>query len=356
VTLASHDPDGPDRDGRKSGIVVIAAADASRQDGRMQPRLVVIPIFDGVQSLDVTGPLEVFTEAADGVARYRPAADPGYRVITASVGGRQIQTSSGLGLMPATDLRHVLPAEIDTIIVPGGPRTECLSPEIAGWLRRGAPPARRVASVCTGAFLLAEAGLLTGKRATTHWAFGADLARRFPDVCVDTEPIFIRDGAIATSAGVTAGIDLALALVEEDIGRDAALAVARSLVVYLRRPGGQAQFSAHLRAQSAQRAPLREVQQWISEHPGADLSVPALAAKAGLSARQFARAFAAETGVPPGKHVAAVRLEAAQRMLADSGLGVAQVARACGYGTPEAMRRAFVHALGVPPVSYRSRF
>jgi transcriptional regulator GlxA family with amidase domain len=322
----------------------------------MQARLVLIPLFDGVQSLDVTGPLEVFSEAADYVAKYGPAADPGYRVITASSGGRQVQTSSGLGLIPAEDLRRVPPAEIDTVIVPGGPGTDCLSPELAGWLRRCAPLARRITSVCTGAFLLAEAGLLTGKRATTHWAYGTDLARRFPDVTVDTEPIFIRDGVIATSAGVTAGIDLSLALVEEDIGRDAALAVARGLVVFLRRPGGQAQFSAQLRAQSAQRAPLREVQQWISEHPAADLSVHALAARAGLSARQFARAFAAETGIPPGKHVAAVRLEAARRMLEDSGLGVEQVARACGYGTSEAMRRAFVHALGVPPASYRSRF
>jgi len=322
----------------------------------MQARLVVIPLFDGVQSLDVTGPLEVFTAAADYVAGHGSGTDPGYRVVTASLGRRQVHTSSGLGLTPAEDLRRVGSAKIDTVIVPGGPGTDWVSPQFAAWLRLCAPLARRVTSVCTGAFLLAEAGLLAGRRATTHWAFGADLARRFPDVIVDTEPIFIRDGAIATSAGVTAGIDLALALVEEDVGRDAALAVARGLVVYLRRPGGQAQFSAQLRAQTAQRAPLREVQQWISEHLAADLSVSALAARAGLSARQFARAFAAETGIPPGKHVAAVRLEAARRMLEESRLSVEQVARACGYGTAEAMRRAFVHALGVPPSSYRSRF
>lgn len=323
----------------------------------MHARLVLIPMFDGVQSLDVTGPLEVFVEAADYLADHPgPSADPGYRVLTASMGGGPVRTSSGLVLTPAEDLRRVPPADIDTVIVPGGPSADCLSPEIAGWLRRCGSLSRRIASVCTGAFLLAEAGLLAGKRATTHWAYGDHLARRFPDITVDTEPIFIRDGRIATSAGVTAGIDLSLALVEEDVGRDVALAVARGLVVYLRRPCGQAQFSAQLRAQSAQRAPLREVQQWISEHPAADLSVPALASRAGLSARQFARAFAAETGVPPGKHVAATRLEAARRMLEDSGRGVEQVARACGYGTPEAMRRAFVHALGVPPSSYRSRF
>ena len=334
----------------------IAVADSDRQDGRMQARLVVIPLFDGVQSLDVTGPLEVFAGAAEYVAAHGPASDPCYRVVTASPDGRPVQTSSGLGLIPAQDLRQIKPAEIDTVVVPGGPGARCLSPVVAAWLRDCAPLARRITSVCTGAFILAEAGLLKGKRVTTHWAYGTELAHQFPDVIVDTEPIFIRDGSIATSAGVTAGIDLALALVEEDVGRDAALAVARGLVVYLRRPGGQAQFSAHLRAQAAQRAPLLGVQQWISENLAADLSVPTLAVRAGLSARQFARAFAAETGVPPGKHVAAVRLEAARRILEDSDLGVEQVARACGYGTPEAMRRAFVHALGVPPSSYRRRF
>jgi transcriptional regulator GlxA family with amidase domain len=322
----------------------------------MQARLVVIPLFDGVQSLDVTGPLEVFAGAAEYAANHAPQRDGGYRVVTASPDRAAVQTSSGLCLMPSADLRDIRPAEIDTLVVPGGPGAHCLSPLITAWLRESAPLARRVTSVCTGAYLLAEAGLLAGKRVTTHWAYGADLARRFPDVVVDTEPIFIIDGAIATSAGVTAGIDLALALVEADVGRDAALAVARGLVVYLRRPGGQAQFSAHLRAQAAERPPLREVQQWISEHLASDLSVPALAARAGLSARQFARAFAADTGVPPGKHVAAVRLEAARRMLEDSSLGVEEIARACGYGTPEAMRRAFVQVLGLPPSGYRKRF
>jgi transcriptional regulator GlxA family with amidase domain len=321
----------------------------------MQARLVLIPLFDGVQSLDVTGPLEVFTGAAAYLAERRPAAERCYRVVTASPDGSLVRTSAGLGFVPTAALRDIAPTDIDTLVVPGGAGVSQLGPDFTAWLRECAPLIRRVTSVCTGAFLLAEAGLLAGRRVTTHWAFGAELARRFPNVIVDTEPIFIMDGAIATSAGVTAGVDLALALVEADVGRDAALAVARGLVVYLRRPGGQAQFSAHLRAQAAKREPLREVQQWINEHLAADLSVPALASKAGLSTRQFARVFATETGVSPGKHVAAVRLEAARRMLEDSGLGVEQVARACGYGTPEAMRRAFVHALGVPPSGYRRR-
>jgi len=191
---------------------------------------------------------------------------------------------------------------------------------------------------------------------TTHWSASDALARRFPEVTVDPEPIYIRDGNIVTSAGVTAGIDLALALVEEDLGRDAALTVARHLVVFLRRPGSQAQFSAQLRAQVAERQPLREVQQWITERPASDLSVGSLASRAGLSPRQFARSFAAETGMTPGKYVAGVRLEAARRRLEDTGDGIGQVARRCGYGTAEAMRRAFVSALGVSPAGYRDRF
>jgi transcriptional regulator GlxA family with amidase domain len=314
---------------------------------------VLIVLFDGVQSLDVTGPLEVF----HGAGRYQAdAGGTGYRITTASLGGGPVTTSSGLGLIPAADLRALSPDVADTLIVPGGRGTARLDPELVGWLRAHGPAAGRITSVCTGAFLLAAAGLLDGRTATTHWAYTDALARQYPAVTVQPDPIFVRDGRVATSAGVTAGIDLALALVEEDLGHAAALAVARGLVVYLRRPGGQAQFSAHLQAQSAQRAPLRDVQQWISEHPAADLSVPVLAARAGLSPRQFARAFAAETGISPGRFVSTVRLETARRMLEDSGRGVSQVARACGYGTPEAMRRAFVQSLGVPPASYRHRF
>jgi transcriptional regulator GlxA family with amidase domain len=214
----------------------------------------------------------------------------------------------------------------------------------------------RLASVCTGAFLLAEAGLLSGRKVTTHWEYCAQLADQYPDVTVDPDPIFIKDGNLATSAGVTAGIDLALALVEDDLGRDAALLAARQLVVFLRRPGSQAQFSAQLSAQVADRQPLREVQQWIADHPAADLSVDALAVRARLSPRHFARAFAAETGLPPGRYVDRARLEAARRHLEDTAEGVEEVARGCGYGTTEAMRRAFVKALGVSPAEYRRRF
>jgi transcriptional regulator GlxA family with amidase domain len=191
---------------------------------------------------------------------------------------------------------------------------------------------------------------------TTHWSRCDELRRQYPAVEVDPDPIFIKDGRMATSAGITAGIDLALALAEDDLGRAEALAVARALVVFLRRPGNQAQFSAQLSAQVAERAPLRDVQQWIAEHPADDLTVEVLARRASLSPRHFARAFAAEVGMPPGRYVERVRLEAARRHLEDGAAGVEQTARACGYRTAEAMRRAFIEALGVSPGEYRRRF
>jgi transcriptional regulator GlxA family with amidase domain len=299
---------------------------------------VQIVLYDGVQSLDVTGPLEVFSLAGR------------YRVTTASPDGRPVLTSSGLRLTPDEPLGDPTGG---TLVVPGGDGTRDPQPAVIDWLRRHGHRPCRVMSVCSGAFLLAEAGLLTGHRATTHWRVCARLARDYPDVTVDPEPIFVRDGRVSSSAGVTSGIDLALALVEEDHGRDLALEIARGLVMYLRRPGGQSQFSTQLSAQVAQRDPLRDVQRHIVEHPSADLSVPALAAHAHLSPRQFSRAFTAETGTPPGRYVDRVRLETARRLLAETAGGVAEVARTCGFGTPEAMRRAFVQHLGVAPSDYR---
>ncbi|MGW5449606.1 GlxA family transcriptional regulator [Streptomyces asiaticus] len=315
----------------------------------MRSRSVLIVVYDGVQSLDVTGPMEVFAAAGDA------AGEPGaYRVMTAGPGGGPVRTGSGLRLLPDDDLAGVAPPH--TLVVPGGPGTAEPDPAVVRRIGELASGAKRVVSVCTGAFLLAEAGLLAGRRATTHWAYCDALARRFPDTVVAAEPIYVRDGNIATSAGVTAGIDLALALVEEDLGRDAALLVARYLVMFLRRPGDQAQFSTQLAAQLAERHPLREVQRWIVEHPDDDLSVDTLARRSALSPRHFARAFAAEVGVTPGRYVDAVRLETARRRLEDTEDGIEEIARSCGYGTPEAMRRAFVRALAVPPAEYRRRF
>ncbi|MCX5010662.1 MULTISPECIES: GlxA family transcriptional regulator [unclassified Streptomyces] len=316
----------------------------------MSLRNVLVVLYDGVQSLDVTGPVEVFAAAARFPGR------KAYEIRTVSPGGTPVRTSSGLTLMPDGDLEGARPGRGTTLLVPGGHYTADFEPRLTDWLRAHGGGAERLVSVCTGGLLLAEAGLLDGRRATTHWYVCEQMARDYPDVAVEPDPIYIRDGPVATSAGVTAGIDLALALVEEDHGRDVALTIARHLVVFLRRPGNQAQFSAQLAAQTARREPLRDVQQWISEHPDRDLSVEALAARARLSPRHFARAFQAETGVTPGRYVERVRVEHARRLLEDSREGIAQISRACGYGTPEALRRAFVRTLGQPPAEYRRRF
>ncbi|MFF1658092.1 GlxA family transcriptional regulator [Streptomyces sp. NPDC058255] len=310
-------------------------------------RTVLVVLFDDVQSLDVTGPVEVFA----GAEVY---AGGSYRIRTASLDGAPVRASSGLTLVPDHALADV--SDPHTLIVPGGQGARRPDPRLTDWLRRHGPRAERLVSVCTGAALLAGAGLLDGRRATTHWAYCDELARDHPAIDVDPDPIYVRDGHVSTSAGVTSGIDLALALVEEDLGREAALTVARHLVVFLRRPGNQAQFSAQLAAQTAQRAPLREVQQWITEHPDDDLSVESLAARARLSPRHFARAFQAETGMTPGRFVERVRLEHARRLLEDTGDGIEEISRASGYGTPEAMRRVFVKTLGSAPAEYRRRF
>jgi transcriptional regulator GlxA family with amidase domain len=316
------------------------------------PHTVVIVLFDGVQSIDVTGPLEVFA----GANTYLQARGgrPGYAIRHAGPGGAEVVTSSGLRLMPDCDLGTVRAP--DTLIVPGGEGTRTPDPGVVTNLARLAPRAGRVMSVCTGALLLAEIGLLDGRRATTHWAMCATMAERFPAVQVDPEPIFVRDGPLSTSAGVTAGIDLALALVEDDLGRDAALLIARHLVMFLRRPGSQAQFSTQLRNQVAQRESLRDVQQWIADRPGTDLSVEALARRAGMSPRHFARAFLAETGSTPGRYVHLARVESARRLLEDTTNGIDQIARSCGFGVAETMRRAFQRELGVSPAEYRRRF
>jgi transcriptional regulator GlxA family with amidase domain len=313
-------------------------------------RKVLIVLFDGVQSLDVTGPLEVFANIPGN------GGDPAYHVSTASLGGAPVRTSSGLRVTPDAHLAAVRGQALDLLLIPGGHGARHPDPGLITWIRANAPRAARVASVCTGAFLLAAAGLLDGRTATTHWAYCRQLAQEYPGVTVDPDPIFIKDGNLATSAGVTAGIDLALALLEDDLGRDTALTVARHLVVFLRRPGSQSQFSAQLSVQSASRQPLREVQQWITEHPAETLTVESLALKANLSPRQFARAFTAEVGMTPGRYVDQVRIEAARRRLEDTADGIEEAARACGYGTSEAMRRAFIKTLGVSPAEYRRRF
>jgi transcriptional regulator GlxA family with amidase domain len=311
-------------------------------------RSVLVVLFEGVQPLDVSGPLAVFAAAAEFGSH--PDAPP-YVVRTASLDGTAVRCAGGLRMIPDGDLTAA--GDPDIRIVPGGPGVVDADARLAGWLRERARGAKRVMSVCTGAFLLAEAGLLDGRRATTHWGSCAELARRHPDVMVDASPIYVKDGSVYTSAGVTAGIDLAIAIVEEDLGRRVAHEVARLLVVFLRRPGNQAQVSVQLSAQVARSDPLRELQYWIADNLAADLSMPALADRAGLSTRQFARAFREQVGVTPGRYVDLVRLEAAQRMLTQTEDGVVRIARQCGNGTPEAMRRAFIRELDVSPTAYR---
>jgi transcriptional regulator GlxA family with amidase domain len=316
-------------------------------------RRVVVVAFEGVQSLDVTGPVEVLTRGGE------LAGDP-YDVRLVTTDGRPFPTSSGLTLHPRHAIADVRGA-LDTVVVAGGDGTRAALGDrrLLRGIRRLAGRARRTTSVCTGAFLLAEAGLLDGRRATTHWDSCALLQERYPAVRVEPDPIFVRDGDVLTSAGVTAGMDLALALVEEDHGAEVALATARRLVMYVQRPGGQAQFSAPLRAQAqaaTARRPIREVQRHVEQHPDADASVEALARLADLSPRHFARAFAEEVGTTPARWVEGVRVEAARLLLETTDRTVEAVATAAGFGTAETLRRTFLRHLRVAPSDYRKRF
>ena len=320
-------------------------------------RAVAIVVFPDVQILDVTGPLEVFARTARWLTDHRRGRVPAYTVGLLAARTGIVRSSSALELVVGRSFTKVR-GGIDTLIVAGGIGARRVPSDrtLLRWLRRIAPRVRRLASVCTGAFLLAEAGLLDGRRATTHWAACRQLADRYPRIEVDPDPIFIRDGRVYTSAGVTAGMDLALALVEEDHGREVALAVARELVMFLKRPGGQSQFSVPLMAQAVDRRPLSEVQAWIGEHPGADLSVPALARRAAMSARNFARVFTREVGMTPARFVERARVEAARRRLEESSAGVEAVATQCGFSSAEIMRRAFLRTVRVNPAEYRHRF
>jgi len=314
-------------------------------------------VFPDVQILDVTGPLEVFARTARWLMDHRRRREPAYTVELLAARRGPVRSSSGLELVVRHSFMEVR-GGIDTLLVAGGigARRAPSDRALVRWLRRIAPRVRRLASVCTGAFLLAEAGLLDGRRATTHWGACRQLAERYPRVAVDPDPIFVRDGRVYTSAGVTAGMDLALALVEEDHGREIALAVARELVMFLKRPGGQSQFSVPLMAQSADLQPLRDLQGWIGEHPGADLSVAALARRAAMSARNFARVFTREVGMTPARFVERARVEAARRRLEESSVGVEVVAAESGFNSAEIMRRAFLRTVRVNPAEYRHRF
>ena len=283
----------------------------------MALRRVVMVAMPCAEVVEIGGVLDIFYAVAERLAE-AGASDQGYAVEVVSPVAT-VNAWPGLRLVADRSYRSVR-GSIDTLIVTGVDRPDDArrDPDLIRWLARTAPRARRVVGLCTGSFVLAEAGLLDGRRATTHWAFCSDLARRFPAVTVESDPIFVRDGSVYTSAGATAGVDLVLALVEEDLGRRLALAVAQWMVVFLKRPGGQAQFSAQLSTQLAEREPLRELQAWILEHPGADLSVDALASRLSMSPRNFFRVFVREVGMTPGRFVERARVEAARRLLEET--------------------------------------
>jgi transcriptional regulator GlxA family with amidase domain len=312
---------------------------------------VVLVVYPLVQGLDLLGPAEVFAAANEEVGR------PAYRIRVAACTPGPLATTSGVGVVAEEALGDV-DGPIDTLVVVGGDGTygAVADVELIGHVARLAAGARRVTSVCSGAFVLAEAGLLRGRRATTHWRVCDLLADLHPDVEVDPDPIFVRDGNVWTSAGVTAGMDLALALVEDDHGRDVALAIARRLVLFLRRPANQSQFSAALGSQLAERDGIREAQRFVTEHPDDDCSVAALARRAHMSERNFARCFTAAVGTTPARFVEQVRVETARRLLEDTDHGVEQVAAAAGFGTSETMRRAFLRGVRTSPTEYRRRF
>lgn len=316
-------------------------------------RSVEVLAFPGVQVLDVTGPLQVFASANEHVAR--DGDGPPYRLRVVAKSGGAVASSAGLAL--AAEPLTPMPEAVDTLIVAGGPGVDAAAgdPELIEWLRRRTAQARRVASVCTGAFILAASGILDGRRAVTHWSYCDAFARRFPAVRVEADPIFVRDGPVWTSAGVTAGIDLALALVEADLGRETALAVARYLVVFLKRPGGQAQFSAALSLQT-EGDRFDALHRWMRVNLGADLSLSALAAEAGMSERSFSRHYLKETGLTPARAVERLRVEAARQMLAETHRPIKRIAHHCGFASEETMRRSFLRLLASTPQDYRSRF
>jgi transcriptional regulator GlxA family with amidase domain len=309
-------------------------------------RKIVIVGPPPVQILDVSGPLEVFSST------------PGYDIQLGNPGPeRSLRTNRGIALSDARPIAEIS-GPIDTLVIAGGPGAETgkYNKDFVAWIAAAGARSRRVASICTGAFLLAAAGLLDGKDAVTHWSFCDRLAKEFPNVNVRPEPIFLKDGSIYTSAGITAGIDLSLALVEEDHGHETALKIARFLVMFLVRPGGQAQFSHMLSHQAVTSQPLRELQVWMLENLREDLSVEKLAERIGMSARHFTRVCLRETKMNPGQFVNRMRVEAAQQMIDSSTMGLKEIADACGFQTADSMRRTFLRVIGITAGEYMDRF
>ena len=326
----------------------------------VQPRTrrVMLIAAPGTEILDLVGPFQVFARAAEMFSRENPRSAPIYsvEVITTSR-QRSVVTNGGLRIAAHDTFRRVR-GEIDTLLIAGGSAIENdeIGVEVVEWIRKVARRVRRIGSVCTGALLLARAGLIDGRKATTHWNWCALLARKYPRADVDPNPIFIRDENVYTSAGVTAGMDLALALVEEDHGSRLALQVARNLVLYLRRPGGQSQFSAALALQLTDRKPLRELESWVLDNLSKPLNVPMLAERVAMSPRNFARVFTQEMKTTPAKFVERLRVEAARRRLEESLNSMETIAEECGFGNVNSMRNVFQRTLRITPGHYRRHF
>jgi len=313
---------------------------------------VAIVVPPNAQSLDVSGPLDAFLEAN----RHAPGG-PLYEVRLVATGARRTIRVGGMSLVADSSIFDDV-RSIDTMLMAGTPDygLAYTSADLHAWLRCRAPKTRRYGSACTGAFFLGAAGLLEEKDATTHWQHAAELAERFPAAKVVPDQIYVQDGALYTSAGVTAGIDLALKLIEDDHGRDLALTVARRLVVFLKRPGGQSQFSAHLAAQIADEGKIRSLQHWILDHLSHDLTLDSLASRVAMSVRNFTRVFQAETDTTPADFVEMARVDAARRLLEESGTALQRVASRCGFASADTMRRAFLRRIGTGPSDYRERF
>jgi transcriptional regulator GlxA family with amidase domain len=321
----------------------------------MPRRSVVIVTFDGMQPLDAIGPHEVFAGATAVLAARKQHA-AGYDLSIVSTLGAPITTESGLQIVTAPLSNARL--RIDTLLIPGGDGSQAAryDDQLVGWIRGAAKRSRRVATVCSGAFIAAEAGLLDGRTVTTHWAKAQKLADEYPRLTVDPDPIYIRDGKVWTSAGVTAGIDLALAMVEADHGDDIAQTVARWMVMFLHRPGGQTQFAAPVWVPRATRAAVRSAQDYIDTHPAEDHRLDVLARRAAMSSRHFSRVFTAQVGETPARYVERVRVETARAELESTASSLDLIAAHCGLGTSESLRRAFQRRIGVAPDAYRRRF
>lgn len=325
----------------------------TKTDTNNTARAIVLVGFDGAAALDITGPLEVFAAAC----HLSHADDPPYRLVLLADQPGVFRTASGVGLVADSSWRDFR-GYPDTILIAGGPDISPLlnNRELLLWLARLKGHTRRIGSVCTGAFALAAAGLLENRRATTHWVEAERLQQKHPSVAVSPDAIYVKDGDIYTSAGVTAGMDLALAMVEEDLGREVALAVARMLVLYLKRPGGQSQFSTVLQAQATEGKRLAPLLAWLAENYHQALTVEQLAARAAMTPRTFARVFLAEVGLPPAQYLERIRTEHAVRLLETIGISLDVAARECGFTGCEQLRRAFLRCLGITPQDYRERF